>query len=346
MSKRRLIFGLLITALILAAAYKVFFKSASQEGGMPPAIVDIQPVKMENWQTEITAIGSLASSQGVVIKPEISGRVTAIYFRSGDYVKANTLLVQINPDILKAEVIAMQAQAKLSKANYERGLTLFQKKVFAQADLDKFLATYQSDIANVANAQAKLDQTLIRAPFAGRIGLRLVDLGSFLNAGEPVANLNAIDPLRVDFKLPEVYLSQLAVGQTVSIISSAYPKEAFKGKVYAFDSQIDLATRSLGVRATLPNKDHKLLPGAFVDVTLQTSAPQQLITVPETAISFEADGAYVYRVVDNKAVKTPIKIGARKPDVVAVVSGLSKDDKIIAAGALKVMNGMPVMAGK
>lgn len=344
MSKRPFVLGLLIAALIIAVVYKVFFGGQSQ-GGMPPTFVEIQPVKMENWQTEINAIGSLASSQGVIVKPEVSGRVTAIYFRSGDYVKANAPLVQINPEILKAQLIAMQAQAKLSKSNYERGVTLFQKKVFAQADLDKFLASYQADIANVANAQAKLDQTLIRAPFAGRIGLRLVDLGSFLNAGDPIANLNAIDPLRIDFKLPEVYLSQLKVGQIVSITSSAYPKEVFKGKVYAFDSQIDLATRSLGVRATLPNKDQKLLPGAFVDVSLQTGTPQPLITVPETAIVMDETGNYIFRVVNGKAVKTKVKIGQRKPGKVAIIEGLSKGDKVITAGGFKVMDGAPVMAG-
>jgi membrane fusion protein (multidrug efflux system) len=346
MSKRPLILGLILATLIVTAAYKVFWNSTAPSGEMPPAIVAIEPVKMENWQTEISAIGTLVASQGVVIKPEISGRITEIYFRSGDYVKANVPLVQINPAILKAELIAVQAKAKLSKADYERGLKLFDKKVFSQADLDKFLATYQADIANVAHAQAMLDQTLIRAPFAGRIGLRMVDAGSFVNSGENITNLNAIDPLRIDFKLPEVYLSQIAAGQTVTIISSAYPKEIFKGKVYAFDSQIDLTTRSLGVRATLPNKDHRLLPGAFVEVTLQTGTPKPLVTIPETAVSFEADGAYVYRVIDNKAVKTFIKLGARKPDSVAVISGLAKEDKIITAGSLKVVNGMPVIAGK
>lgn len=347
MSRRQKIFGLLLAILIIFAGYKIFFTAGAHGGGgMPPAIVEIQPVKTENWQTEITAIGTLASSQGIVIKPEVSGRITAVYFRSGDIVKANAPLAQINPEILQAKLVAAQAQAKLSKANYERGQALFEKKVFAQADLDKFLATYQSDIANVASAQAQLNQTLIRAPFSGRIGLRLIDLGTFVNAGDPIANLNATDPLRVDFKVPEVYLSQLAAGQTALITSSAYPKEVFKSTVYAFDSQIDLATRSLGVRATLPNKDNKLLPGAFVDVTLQTSAPQPLITLPETAVSMDVDGAYVYRVINGKAVKTVVKVGARKPGFVAITSGLNKGDKVVVVGSLKVMDGMPVIPGR
>lgn len=335
----------LLTAIFLLTS--PLFALAKKPEGMPPAIVEAASAKMESWQPEINAVGTLNSNQGVTIKPEISGRVTGIYFRSGQYIKAGTPLMQINQDILKAELIAAQAQAALSAANYQRGLELYKRKIFAKADLDKFVSSYQADQANVAKTRAQLDQSLIRAPFSGKLGLRMVNLGDYVNAGNTIiTNLDAIDPLRVDFKMPEVYLSQIKVDENIAIQSSAYPNQLFHGKVYAFDSKIDPNTRTLGVRATLPNPDKKLLPGAFVDVTLETGKPQQLVTLPETAISVDAAGSYAFKVVEGKAVKVPVRTGARKPNKVAILSGIHPNEIVITEGSMKVRDGAPVMVKK
>lgn len=335
-----------IALLLFSLAFNSIGAYAKSTGGMPPAVVSTAPVKMEAWQTAITAIGTLNANQSVNITPEVDGRITGIYFRSGDYVKAGTPLVQLYPNTLQANLAAAQAKALLSSANYMRAKELFKKHVFAQADLDNALSAYKSDAANVASSQAQLDQTLIRAPFSGRLGLRMVDLGDYVHAGDAISTLNAIDPLRVDFRIPEVYLSQITPGETILIHYSAYPNQVFQGQVYTTDSQIDANTRSLGVRAILPNKNQKLLPGAFVDVTVEAGAAQELITIPETAINLDEQGSYVFRVVAQKAVKTRVTVGQHRNGEAAILSGLNNKDIIITVGGFKVNDGDPVMAGK
>lgn len=310
---------------------------ASDGGGMPPPFVSTAPVTLQSWQTTVTAIGTLNANQGVVIKPEINGRVTAIYFHSGDFVKAGTPLLQIFPDIIRAQLAAAQAKEVLSKANYGRAQLLFKKKVFAEADLDSALSAYQSDVANVAQYTAMLNQSLIRAPFSGHLGLRQVDVGDYLSSGETtIVNLEAYDPIRVDFSVPEAYLSQLATEQKVVLSSQAYPNKVFTGKVYAFDSAIDPNTRTLAVRASIPNPNGELLPGGFVDVNLQIGTAKKLITIPETALGFDDNGVYVYKIVNGMAIKTRIKAGIHQNNQVEVLSGLSPGDVVVSAGQFKI----------
>jgi membrane fusion protein (multidrug efflux system) len=319
---------------------------AAKAGETPPAVVEMAPVQLQSWQSQLEAIGTLNANQSVGVTSEVDGRITSIYFHSGDYVKAGTPLLQLNPELLKAQLASAQAKEILSGANYKRALELFKKRVFAQQDLDTSLSAYRSDQANVANIQAQLNQTLIRAPFTGRLGLRLVDMGDYVKAGNNIANLNAIDPLRVDFRIPEVYLSQIKAGQTILVKSTAYPNQTFHGQIYATDSQIDANTRSLGVRAILPNKDEKLLPGSFVDVTIQAGVPQKLITVPETTVNIDANGSFVYRVVSGKAIKTSVTLGQHRDGNVAVLSGLKAGAIVITVGGFKVTDGAPVTTGK
>lgn len=312
---------------------------------IPPVVVEASKVTTQAWQETIQAVGSLAANQGIVIKPEISGRITAIYFHSGEIVKAGDPLLQLNPDLLKAKLAAAKAQTDLSAADYQRALTLYKQKVFAKADLDKALANYRANQAQQAEAQAALAQTLIRAPFAGRIGLRLVDLGDYLDPSRAIANLEAIDPLRVDFSIPGSDLSKVTLGAKVIVHSSAYPGQAFAATVYAIDSQIDPDTRSLGLRASLPNKQQHLLPGAFVDVSLQVAQPQPLATVPETAINSDESGSYVYRIIHHHAIKTPVTIRFQQDGKVGL-TGLHAGETIISVGGFKVADNAPVIVGK
>jgi membrane fusion protein (multidrug efflux system) len=336
--------SILTVSLILVPKFAL----AKKPDGMPPPMVEVQPAKYQNWQAEINAIGTLSANQGVTIKPEMNGRVTAVYFRSGDYVKANAALLQINPDILQAQFNSAEAKVTLSKANYERAKILFQKHVFAQADLDNSLSAYQSDLANAAEAQAQLNQTIIRAPFAGRIGLRMVNLGDYLTSGNStVTNLQDLDPMRIDFSVPEIFLGQIAVGQTVLIHSKDFPNQMFHGTVYACDSTIDPNTRTLAIRASIPNKDYKLLPGSFVEVQLMTGKPQNFVTVPETALGYNSDGDYVYKVLNNMAIKTKVITGQHKDNEVAILNGINKGDVIVTAGQFKITTDTsPVMISK
>lgn len=312
----------------------------------PPVVVGATSVVLQPWQETIQAVGSLSASQGIVIKPETSGRITAIYFQSGENVKAGDPLLQLNPAILQAKFDAAKAQTDLSAADYARASTLYKQKVFAKADMDKALASYRANQAQQAQAQAALDQTLIRAPFSGRIGLRLVNQGDYIDPSKAIANLDAIDPLRVDFKIPGTDASKVTVGTKVIIHSDAYPNQAFLATVYAVDSQIDTDTRSLGVRASLSNSKQQLLPGAFVNVSLQVAQPQSLTTVPETAVNNDETGSYVYRIIDHKAIKTPVMVAFQRDGKIALSTGLKEGEQIISVGGFKVLDKAPVIVGR
>jgi membrane fusion protein (multidrug efflux system) len=316
------------------------------QSARPPMVVGATQVVLQPWQETIQAVGSLSASQGIVIKPETSGRITAIYFRSGEMVKAGDPLVQLNPAMLQAKLDAAKAQTQLSAADYARASTLYKQKVFAKADMDKALASYRANQAQQAQAQAALDQTLIRAPFSGRLGLRLVDQGDYIDPSKPITNLDNIDPLRVDFKIPGTDASKVTVGSKVIIHSDAYPKQDFLAIVYALDSQIDPDTRSLAVRATLSNSKQQLLPGAFVNVSLQVAQPQSLTTVPETAVNNDETGSYVYRIIDHKAVKTPVTVAFQRDGKIALSAGLKEGEQIISVGGFKVTDQTPVIIGK
>lgn len=311
----------------------------------PPVVVGATKVTLQPWQETIQAVGSLSANQGIVIKPEISGRITAIYFRSGETVKAGDPLVQLNPDILQAKLDAAKAQTQLSAADYQRALTLYKQKVFAKADMDKALATYRANQAQQAQAQAALAQTLIRAPFSGRLGLRLVEQGDYLDPTQSIVNLDAIDPLRVDFSIPGTDVGKVTIGAKLNVHTQAYPNQTFVATVYAIDSQIDTATRSLSLRANLKNPQQQLLPGAFVDVSLEVAQPQTLATVPETAVNNDETGSYVYRIIHHQAIKTPVTVLFQQAGKIGL-TGLQAGEQVISVGGFKVLDKAPVIVGK
>ncbi len=312
-----------------------------------PVVVEAIPACLGSWQKTIEAVGSLSASQGTVIKAETSGRITGIFFRSGENVKAGAPLLQLNPDILKAQLDAAKAQTQLSKADYERGLTLYKKKVFAKADLDKVSASYQIDLAKQAQSQAAFDQTLIRAPFSGRLGLRQVNLGDIIDPSTPITNLEAINLLWVDFNIPGTEASKITMGSKILIHASAYPNKTFVGTIYAVDSHIDNDTRSLAVRASLNNAEQALLPGAFVDIQIEVGTPQTLIIVPETAVNTDDNGSFVYRIIHHKAIKTFVSIRFHEDGKIGLVSSdIHPGDQIISAGGFKVQGNSVVMVEK
>lgn len=341
---KRLIYYAFSFALIAASAF--FYVKKAPSISTPPIIVEATKTTLASWQENIQAVGSLSASQGIVVKAETSGRITAIYFHSGDRVKVGDPLVQLNPAMLKAQLDAATAQTQLSDADYQRGLTLYKKKVFAKADLDKLIANYHANLAKQAQMQAAFDQTLIRAPFSGRLGLRLVDQGDFINPSQSIVNLDAIDPLRVDFNIPGTQASQVAIGSKVLIYSDAYPNKIFAAKIYALDSQIDSDTRSLAIRASLNNPQERLLPGAFVKVSIQVGQAQTLIIVPETAVNVDQNGNFVYQIINHKAIKTPVTIRFHQGGKIGLSTGLHAGDTIISVGGFKVNPNVSVRVGK
>jgi membrane fusion protein (multidrug efflux system) len=334
--------------IIIGIAFYYFHKSknasAGPQGGMPPTPVKTAIAKTQNWPTQIQATGTLNPEQGIMLKAETSGRITQIFFTSGQEVKAGDPLIEINPAILKAQLNAAVAKANLSKGNYERALKLYERKVLSQQDLDTALSNQKSDEANVEQYKAQLTQNIIKAPINGKMGLRLFNLGDYIQPGQALVNLQSINPLRVDFSIPENKISILHIDNPIRIHADAYPDEAFSGKVSGIDSAIDSNTRSIAVRGQIANPEGKLLPGNFVQVTLLGNSARPFVTVPQTAIVYDAASNYVYVIVKNQAVKKNIEIAEQNESQVALKSGLHEGEIVITEGQLKIGEGAPVNA--
>lgn len=333
----------LFTGLALLCTITIALGKAPKGMQFPPSFVETTTVKFTSRQQQVAATGTLNAIPGIVIKPEISGRITKMYFKSGDAVAKGAPIIEINPDIIKAQLAQAQATLQLTKLNYERAVQLYKTHDISKADFDKSTADYNSAKASVDQAKAQLQQTVILAPFNGKLGLSQVNLGDFVSPSTEIVNLQSIDPIYVDFSIPEVYVSKVARGQNVLVRTDAYPGVTFNGKVEALESAINQANRTLMLRASIPNKDGKLIPGTFVEVSVLINQENQVIEIPQTAVVFSPEGNFVYRVVDGKAAKTIVTLGDRDADKVVVKTGLNSGDIIITSGQLKVQDGSPVM---
>ncbi len=311
---------------------------AQKTAQMPPVVVETVTIKTVTKPEQITATGNLISIPGIIVKPEVAGRITKVYFKSGDVVGKGAALVEINPDVIKANLVAAQAELKVKKLNFDRAVSLYKTKDISQAEFDQAQSNYDAAKASVDGIQAKLRQTTITAPFAGKLGLSQVNEGDYVTSGQNIVSLQTVDPLKVDFSIPEVYQSKVANSQTVLLSTDAYPQETFSGQIEATESLINPNNRTLGVRANVPNSSGKLIPGGFVNVVVQFSK-QQVITIPQTSIVYDPDGSYVYKVVGDKAEKTKIVLGAKDSDNVEVRSGLKVGDVVVTAGQLKIYPG-------
>jgi membrane fusion protein (multidrug efflux system) len=331
---------ILVTAVLLS----IFSISAHafDMSKMPPTPVEVATVQKQAWQPELHATGTLVANRGVMLRTEITGRITKVLFTPGQLVKPDAPLIQLNPDILQAQFDSAKAQQTLSQAHNDRMLALYKRNTISKADLDKSQATLKSDTANVAHMQARLDQALIKAPFEGRVGLNLVHPGDYVASGQELVSIQAIDPIRADFSVPETYAGKVVVGQMVQVTTALYSGKFFTGKLAEIDSLLSSKTRTLAVRAHIPNADHKLLPGAFVDVKLFLGEKQDVLTVPQTAVVFDASGNYVYKLLDKKAIKTPVKLDTRLGERVIIKEGLKVGDIVIIAGQVKLHDGSSV----
>lgn len=326
---------LLTTALLSApCAFADFGNLATKVSTITTQYSTLEPTIISN--------GTSQAVQGVVVKPETSGRVRKIFFTSGDFVKAGTPLVELNNDILKADFDLNSANLALSQQDYARRKELFPRHAIAKSELDSALATLKVNQARVNSSQAQLAQTLIKAPFSGKLGLRQVNVGDQVTPTTPIVNLQALDSLYVDFTVPESDRLKLAIGQQVMANDDAYPDRKFTGHVKAIESVINTNAQSLTVRAEIPNPEGKLLPGSFMRVTVATEKPQQVISIPQSAILHAIDGNYVYRVVNKKAVKTNVTTGLHQGQNILVTEGLKAGEQIITAGQLKIFDGAAV----
>jgi membrane fusion protein (multidrug efflux system) len=290
----------------------------------------------------ITAVGSLRSDESVMLRPEVAGRISAIQFKEGQPVAKGVILVRLDPVVNQAEVQQARANETLAKSKFNRAVDLAKQNFISSQAKDEAENNLKVAEAALALAEAHLAKTEIRAPFSGVIGLRSVSVGDYVKEGADMVNVESIDPLKVDFRVPETYFRQVQQGQPLSIALDSFPGKLYEGHVIAVNPLIDAAGRSVVIRAQVKNNDSRLRPGMFARVRLVTKDVQDALVVPEQAIVPEGDEQYVFRVLDGKAVRTKVETGQRRDAKVEIVKGLSIDDVIVVAGQIKLRDGVPV----
>jgi membrane fusion protein (multidrug efflux system) len=349
----RWIVGIAIVVALALGAGRYLLQNGTEKaaatttpsGEAPPATtVATASVQLERITRQIEAVGSLRSNEAVVVRPEIAGRIVEILFDEGQPVRRGTPLFRLDAAIAQAQLEQAKASLALSRANFDRAVDLYRRQVGTERARDEATAKLRVDEAAVALAQATLDKMTIVAPFDGIIGLRRVSVGDYLTPGQDLVNLENIDQLKVDFRIPEIYSGRLAVGQSVRIRLDAIPDAVYEGKVYAIDPAHDPNGRAVILRARLDNRDRQLRSGMFARVVLMIEDRQEAIVVPETALVPIGEDQFVYRYVDGKAVLTKVKIGQRRRGRVEIVEGLARDAVIVSEGALKLRDGLPVRA--
>lgn len=315
---------------------------AGPPGGPPAVAVEAAAVRVGPISQEITAVGTLRSNESVVIRPEVAGKIAQIQFREGDAVRKGAPLVTLDASVQRAELAQQRAALVLSRANNERAGELLQRGAGTPRARDEAIARLRNDEATVSLAEARLAKTVIDAPFDGVLGLRRVSAGDVVSVGQDLVNLEQIDPIKLDFRVPEMFLAALRPDQPLRIAVDAFPGRSFDGSVYAIDPLVDQQGRSVVIRAQLPNPGNLLRPGLFARVTLVIAERENAISVPEDAIVPANAGQSVFRIVDGRAVATPVKLGARRSAMVEVVEGLTPGATVVTAGQLKLRDGAPV----
>ncbi len=306
---------------------------------------------MQPWQASLTAVGSARASKGADLAAEIAGVVDQIDFESGQTVPADTVLLRLRPDDDEAKLAQLRASADLANVTLQRDQKQLAAHGVAQATVDADEANLKVTRAQVAAQQALMAEKTVRAPFAGRLGVRQVDLGQYIAAGTPIVTLQQLDPMFVDFYLPQQAIGQIAAGQPVEVTADAFPNRVFKGTISSLNSKVDPSSRMLQVRASLPNTDGALLPGMFVNVSIATGQPRPLVTIPNAAVAYNPYGSLVYVVHDEKDAKGAdqhvvkqqfVTTGAARGDQVSILKGIAANDVVVTAGQLKLHNGSVV----
>lgn len=310
-----------------------------------PAFVTLAPVRAERISQKLEALGNARANESVDVSAKSSNIVTAVMFRDGERVKRGQMLVQLDNAQVRADVSAAEAAVTESESQYNRSRELLSTQVLSKSSFEQLEATLKANRARLASAQARLEDTVIRAPFSGRVGLRRVSVGTLISPGAVITTLDDTSVIKLDFSVPENFLASLREGLSVRATAPAFPGRTFSGKVASIDSRVDLATRSVTVRALLANEDGALRPGMFLNVSLANDERQALV-IPEEALTPEAERQYVFVVADGKAERREVRIGRRTPGSVEIVAGLEDGEQVIVEGTQKVRDGAPVRANE
>ena len=331
-----------VAATAPVAATAAPAKGAGAPASTPAITVEATKVVTAAMPQTITAVGSLRSDESVTLRPESAGRINAITFQEGQRVTKGAPLVRLDPAIPQAELAQARANLTLAKAKFDRAVDLANRSYISGQAKDEAENNYKVAQASVQLAEAKLAKTEIMAPFSGIIGLRSVSVGDYVKEGADLVNLEAIDPLKVDFRVPETYLRQVQPGQSMQISLDALPGKTYSGKVVALNPLVDAAGRSIVIRAQVANQDTTLRPGMFARVRLITNDQANALVIPEQALVPQGTEQYVFKIVDNKVVRVKIEVGQRRESMVEVLKGLNAGDVVVTAGQLKVRDGVTV----
>lgn len=358
-----------VTGLVLLGVFKWQAQQGQIVSGFVAYVKSIKPVvsttvaKTQDWQPHLESIGTFRAVNGADLALEVAGLVDSINFKSGDDVDAGTLLLKLRSDDDEARLRSLEAVADLAQITLDRDERQFKAQAVSQATIDADTANLKNDKAQVAAQKATLDKKFLRAPFAGRLGIRSVDLGQYLPAGQTIVTLQALDPIYLDFYMPEQSLAAIRDGQKVEVHVDTFPGQVFTGEVVAINPKVDVGSRNVQIRASLRNPDRKLLPGMYAKVEIDTGSPQSYVTLPQTAISYNPYGDTAYIVEDkgpatncqdkerDKDRKCPpelvvkqtfVTTGATRGDQVAVLKGIEEGETIVTAGQIKLHNGSAI----
>jgi membrane fusion protein, multidrug efflux system len=350
--KTRILATVIIALGILAAIFgykyhQVRQAKAAQAARKPaPAAVTTAKTVREAWARTLGSVGTLQSYQGIVMRSEIEGRIIRVAFESGSRVKAGDVLVEMDTASEDAQLRSFEATTRLTELNLQRARELRQTNANTQADLDASEASYLQARANVEATKATLAKKRIVAPFDGRIGIRQVNIGQFLNKGDALATLEAVDPIYADFALPQQNIADLAPGLPVKVTVDAFPGREFEGKIEAIDPRITDTTRNIRLRATLENKDETLHPGMFARVEVILPEQNPVVVLPATAVVYSPYGDYVFAVTQKDgatvAAQRWVKVGPKRGDLISILEGLQENEEIVTIGQSKLRPGSPL----
>jgi membrane fusion protein (multidrug efflux system) len=319
----------------------------------PPEPVTTAVARTEAWESVLTSVGSLAAVQGVTVTAELAGKIVNIAFKPGTWVRASELLVQQDTSSEDAQLRATEATVALAKLNLERLSKLLAGQTISQSQYDTADAQFKQAVAQSDNIRATIAKKTIRASFSGRLGIRLVNVGQMLNPGDAIVSLQSLDPIFVDFLLPQQQLAQVQPGLPVRVITDALPGQTIDGKITAINPQVDSATRNIRIQATIPNFEERLRPGMFVNVAVVMPTKTPVLSIPATAVLYAPYSDSVFVVEEKtdeqsgkteKAVRQQFaKLGEKRGDFVAIVSGLKEGDTVVSTGVFKLRNGQSVI---
>lgn len=337
--------ALMVTSLIPMFVYVLepqgtYAQTApSSPPGSPVVVTKAQPATVVE---RIKAVGSLRANESAVISPELSGRIENIAFREGQRVTAGETLLSLDGALYRAEVAQARASLKLSEANYERAEELLARNAGSITARDEALAQRRVDEARLALAKTRLAKMTLTAPFNGIIGLRAVSVGDYVVPGQDIVTLVDTNPIKVDFRLPEIYLSALREGQKISVSIDALPGETFTGRVYAIDPVIDINGRAVQLRARTQNSRGRLQPGLFARINITVNRREDTVLIDESALVASENGEFVYRIEAGRARLTRVKVGVRRAGEVEIIKGLASGATVVTAGHQRLDDGSPV----